>query len=404
MSGDHNAHQKSRSFLDAPAPAHAKLSASGSKKWLTCTPSARLEEQFPDEQSSFAAEGTFAHAVFENEMRLAARDITEFDHQENLAMFKRNEFWSEELRDHVQAAAEVARERMEYVRTLCADPVVLVEARLDFSPWVPEGFGTGDLVLVADGALEVLDYKHGKGVFVDARDNSQLRLYALGAYNELGHLYRIERVRMTVLQPRLDNYSSEELSLEELMSWALNEVVPAAQAAWLGEGEFVAGEHCSSGFCRARFQCAARAASNLRLAQEDFALTEPALLTQEQIAQVLVKGDQVSKWISDVQAFALEQAEKHGRQWPGFKLVEGRSNRKYSDADAVALRLVSAGVPEAAIYERSLLGITALEKVVGKKKFAELAGDLVVKPQGKPTLVPEADKRPLLNSAAADFS
>lgn len=380
--------------------AHAKLSASGSKKWLTCTPSAHLEDQFPDEGSEYASEGTFAHAVFEQEL------LNWLGRPVDPLLSALLHFDTPELRDHVAKALDVARERIELARERCKDPVILVEQRLDFSPWVPEGFGTGDLVIITDDLVEVLDYKHGKGVFIEAQDNSQMRLYGLGAYNELAHLYDIKRVRMTVLQPRLDNFGSEELTIEELLKWADDIVVPAAKLAWEGAGEFVPGEHCASGFCRARFQCAARAEANLELAKKDFALAKPELLTDEQIAQVLAKGDEVAKWISDVQSFALTQAEKHGRQWPGFKLVEGRSNRKYSSPDDIAQRLIENGIPEAVIYERSLLGITAMEKAIGKKKFAELLDDLVVKPAGKPTLVPESDKRPALSSvasAAADF-
>ena len=389
-----------------PERAHAKLSASGSKKWLVCTPSAHLEDQFPDDSSVYADEGTFAHSVFENEIRLAAGFIKPDDYESNLAVLKRNESWSLELQDYVQAAAGVAIERIADARQRCKDPVILVEQRLDFSHWVSEGFGTGDLVIITDGLVEVLDYKHGKGVFIEAKDNSQMRLYGLGAYNELAHLYDIQRVRMTVLQPRLENFGAEELAIDELLKWADEVVVPAAKLAWEGAGVFVPGEHCASGFCRARFTCAARADANLELARKDFAFVKPAELTSEQIAQVLTVGDQVAKWVSDVQSYALEQAEKHGKTFPGFKLVEGRSNRKYVDQDAVAQRLIENDVPEAVIYERSLLGITAMEKAIGKKKFAELLDDLIVKPAGKPTLVPEGDKRVAISSvasAAADF-
>ena len=389
-----------------PERAHAKLSASGSKKWLVCTPSAHLEDQFPDDSSVYADEGTFAHSVFENEIRLAAGFIKPDDYESNLAVLKRNEAWSQELQDYVQAAAGVAIERIADARQRCKDPVILVEQRLDFSHWVSEGFGTGDLVIITDGLVEVLDYKHGKGVFIEAKDNSQMRLYGLGAYNELAHLYDIQRVRMTVLQPRLENFGAEELAIDELLKWADEVVVPAAKLAWEGAGVFVPGEHCASGFCRARFTCAARADANLELARKDFAFVKPAELTSEQIAQVLTVGDQVAKWVSDVQSYALEQAEKHGKTFPGFKLVEGRSNRKYVDQDAVAQRLIENDVPEAVIYERSLLGITAMEKAIGKKKFAELLDDLIVKPAGKPTLVPEGDKRVAISSvasAAADF-
>lgn len=384
-----------------PIRAHAKLSASGSGKWLVCTPSASLEDQFPDEQSAFAAEGTFAHAVFEQELlsRLGRavdplpQDLIHFD--------------SADLRDHVQAAVDVALDRIREARSRCADPVILVEQRVDFSRWVPEGFGTGDLVIIADDLVEVMDLKYGKGYEVEAEGNSQMKLYALGAYAALDHLYDIRRVRMTILQPRLRNYASSELLIEDLLEWAETVVKPRAQLAWDGHGEYAAGDHCSSYFCRARATCAARAQHAMTLAKADFALTEPGLLTEEQICQVLARGDAVAKWIGDVQGYALDQAEKHGRAWPGYKLVEGRSNRKYADQDQVSQRLLQAGINEALIYERSLLGITAMEKALGKKKFTELLNDLVVKPSGKPTLVQDADKRPALSSvasAASDFS
>ena len=381
--------------------AHAKLSASGSGKWLTCTPSAHLEDQFPDEQSEFASEGTFAHEVFEHLMQ-AHLGL----HRSDLRPFKTHKFWSADLLDHVMAAVDVAKLAVAEARDRCADPVILVEQRLDFSPWVPAGFGTGDLVIITDDLVEVMDLKYGKGIPVDVEGNTQLQLYALGAYNELSHLYDIRRVRMTVLQPRLSNFGSAELLVEDLLDWAENIVKPRAALAWEGHGEFVAGDHCSSYFCRARFTCAARAGHAMELARSDFALVEPELLTDEQIRQVLERGDAVAKWVSDVQSFALKQAEQ-GRTWPGFKLVEGRSNRRYTDQDAVAQRLVDAGIEEALIYERSLLGITAMEKAIGKKKFVELLTDLVEKPSGKPALVPEGDKRAAISSvasAAADFS
>jgi hypothetical protein len=299
----------------------------------------------------------------------------------------------------------VAIEAIEDARRECKDPVILVEQPLDLSRWVTEGFGTGDLVIVTDKWVWVLDLKYGKGVPVNATGNTQLRLYGLGAYNELAHLYEIKVVRMTVLQPRLDNYDTCEMVADELLDWAEDVVVPRAQMAWAGKGEFVPGPHCSSCFCRARLQCAARAEQALELAKADFALTDPELLTNQQLFAVLAVGDQVSKWIGEVQAYALSRAER-GEQIPGFKVVEGRSNRKYADQDAVAQRLAEAGIPGEVIYERSLLGITAMEKAIGKKQFAELLDDLVVKPQGKPALVPVDDKRPAISSvasAAEDF-
>lgn len=388
-----------------PIRAHAKLSASGSKKWLTCTRSAALEEQFPDEQSQYAAEGTFAHEVFELMLQgyLLRVDGRDFDKQ--MAKLRKHQFWSQDLHDYVTEAAHVAVDAINEARERCKDPVILIEQRLDFSTHVPEGFGTGDLVIITDDLVEVMDLKYGKGVMVDVEGNTQMMLYGLGAYNELAHLYDIKRVRMTVLQPRLHNFGSCELLIEDLLDWAENYVKPRALLAWDGEGEFVAGDHCTDGFCRARFQCPARAEAALAVARSDFALKEPELLTQDQLLAVLEKADMAAKWLADVQAHALKQAEK-GHPIPGWKLVEGRSNRKYADADAVAQKLLSAGVDEAVIYERSLLGITAMEKAIGKKKFVELLSDLVTKPQGKPTLVREDDKRPALSSvasAAEDF-
>lgn len=381
--------------------AHAKLSASGSGKWLVCTPSAHLEDQFPDEQSEFASEGTFAHSVFEH--LLGARLGK---HLADLRPFKTDKYWSADLLDHVQSAVNAAWSQIEETRRECSDALVLLEQRLDFSHWVPQGFGTGDVVVVSDGLLSVADLKYGKGIPVIAQDNTQMMLYALGAYNQFAHLYEFDRVRMTVLQPRLDNWSSSELRVEDLLEWAETHVKPRAALAWEGSGDYVAGDHCSSYFCRARFTCAARASHAMTLAKADFALTDPALLTKDQVVQVLARGDLVAKWISDVQAYALQQAEA-GHEIPGYKLVEGRSNRKYTDPDAVAQRLLAAGIDEALIYERSLLGLTAMEKALGKTKFAELLGDLITKPPGKPTLAPVMDKRAAISSvasAAVDFS
>jgi len=387
--------------------AHAKLSASGSEKWMTCTPSANLEAQFPDEGSEFAREGTFAHAVFEQEM------LTYLGRPVDPLPQELMHFDSPELRDYVAEAVNYATRRIEEIKLDCKDPVIMVERKLDFSAWVPEGFGTGDLVIVADGIVEVMDLKYGKGIYVDPLSNSQLRLYGLGAINELSHLYDIFRVRMTVLQPRLHNFGSEELHAEVLLDWAENEVKPLAAMAWEGKGEFVAGEHCTSCFCKARYTCPARAAQAIAVAQQEFGAIEdaqpplPESLSMDRIAELLPKADMVIDWFNDLKAFALKQATEHNTMVSGYKLVEGRSNRKYSDQDAVAAKLVASGVPEEVIYERSLLGITAMEKAVGKKVFAEVLDGLIVKPEGKPTLVPVSDKRPALASAASaveDFS
>lgn len=393
--------------------AHAKLSASGSEKWMTCTPSAQLEDNYPDEGSTFASEGTFAHAVFELELRFYLGAIAGKAYKAERLNLKADKFFTQELQDYVYAAYSYAIGRIEDARARCKDPIILVEQRLDFSRWVPEGFGTGDLVIITDGIVEVLDLKYGKGIYVDATNNSQMRLYGLGAYNELAHLYDLEVVSMTVLQPRLDNWGNETMTAAALLEWADKEVVPKAKLAWAGEGDFVAGDHCTSCFCKARYTCKARSDQSLAVAQSEFGPIEdakpplPQSLSVERIAQLLPKADMVIDWFNDLKAYSLEQATKHGNVVPGFKLVEGRSNRKYSDQDAVAAKLRASGIPEEVMFERSLLGITAMEKAIGKKVFTEVLGDLVVKPEGKPTLVPESDKRPALPSAASaaeDFS
>jgi hypothetical protein len=359
-----------------------------------------MEEPFPDEQSVFSAEGTFAHAVFEQELNhFLGRPVDPLDPEEC------EKYDTKDLRDHVHSAVEAVIQRIQEAYAVCKDPKILIEQRLDFSAWVPEGFGTGDAVIITDDLIEVMDLKYGKGIVVDAVNNSQMRLYGLGAYNEMAHLYDIKRVRMTILQPRLNNYPVEEMPIDKLLDWARDEVKPKAKLAWAGEGDLVAGTHCSDCFCRARFQCPERAKVAYELAQQDFALKEPKLLTVQQLSEVLSKADMAIDWLNDVKAYALKQAER-GETVPGYKLVEGRSNRKYVDQDAVAERLISAGIDEALIYEKSLLGITAMEKVLGKKEFARLLEELVVKPVGKPTLVPEGDKRPALTAAAsadADF-
>jgi hypothetical protein len=385
--------------------AHAKLSASGSGKWLTCTRSARLEEQFPDESSEFAAEGTFGHSLFEHRLSVYLVRPTEVPFEDKIE--GHGKYWTQELSDSVDSAVEVAIEHIDQARKDCPDAIVLLEQRLDFSQWVPEGFGTGDLVIITDAYIKVLDLKMGKGIAVDAVGNSQFRLYMLGALHTYGHLYPVTRVQGIVLQPRLNNWSIESLEADELLNWAEQVVVPAAKAAWEGKGDFVAGEHCSSGFCRARFTCGARAEHNLEVARQDFALLEPELLSDDQMAKVLDKADDAIKWLNDVKAYALTQAATKGRVFAGYKLVEGRSNRVISNPDELAKRLIAAGTPESVLYERSMLGLTALEKAVGKKVLAEAGADLITKPAGKPALVPASDKREAINSTAsaiADFS
>lgn len=384
---------------------HALLSASGSHRWMACTPSARLELEFPDKPSEYADEGSFAHALAEIKLsRAVANTRKPSEFKKALAEIQKDPRYSTSMEEYIAQYVDLVAERFLEAKKSCPDTLVLLEQRLDFSQWVPNGFGTGDVVIIADGMLEVIDLKYGKGVPVSAEGNSQTRLYGLGAVATYEMLYDFSRIRMTIIQPRLDSISTEELTVEELITWAETELKPKAELAHAGEGEFCAGPHCQ--FCRAKYTCRARAEANLELARLDFA--KPEVLGDEEIAEVLGKADMLQAWASDIKTYALDQAEKHGKKWPGWKLVEGRSNRKYSDEILVGETLIKAGYEEKQIHkEPELLGITAMEKLLGKKKFGELLSNLVIKPAGKPVLVPESDKRPEINSlqsAVEDFS
>ncbi len=376
---------------------HAILSASGSEKWLNCPPSARLEEQITEEKSEYAAEGIFAHKLAELHLQNYLKLIKKAEYDKKLKQLKENEFYSQEMEDYIQIYIDIAIEKINEAKNRSKDAIVFLEQQLDFSPWVPEGFGTGDVVIISDGIVEVVDFKYGKGVPVSAEENTQMRLYGLGAVNLFNILYDIKTIRMTIVQPRLDSVSTESLSVKELLIWGDTTVKPKAKLAFKGEGEFQAGDHCR--FCRAKATCRARAEANLELARYDF--QDPALLSNDEIAEILFKADELKAWAADIQTYALEQAYKHGIKFNGWKLVEGRSNRKYTDEEEVAKILIEKGYNEDDIYKKSILNITAMEKLLGKKKFGELLDDLVIKPPGKPTLVPETDKRPELSSVAA---
>lgn len=380
------------------ARAHAILSASGSERWLTCTASAQLEQQFAEETSTYADEGTLAHSLGELHLRKFLGRVDEPVFKANLDKLVKHPLYAHEMIDHIETYVTVAAERISAARARSQDAQVLLEQRLDFSAWVPEGFGTGDCVIVADDILEVVDFKYGKGVPVSAVENTQMRLYALGALWVFGMLYNIETIRMTICQPRLDSVSTDEISADALYAWGEDYVKPRAEAAIAGKGEYAAGEHCR--FCRARYNCRARAEANLELARYEFA--KPPTLTVEDIAEILGKAEDLQKWAADIQEYALDQAENHGATFPGWKLVQGRSNRKYSDANAVAAALIAAGYSKELIFEKpTILGITAMEASIGKKAVTNLPEGLIIKPPGKPVLVPESDKRPALQSAAS---
>jgi hypothetical protein len=371
-----------------PPKGHALLSASSSERWLRCPPSARLCENYEDKGSDFAAEGTDAHALCEYKLRCAL-GMAAADPTENLVWF------TEEMDDCAAGYAAYVLEQVELAKQTCADPVVLVEQRVDFSRWVESGFGTSDTIIIADGIMTVCDYKHGRGILVDAHENPQMMCYGLGALELFDGIYDIDTVRMIIYQPRRDNVSVYTISKSDLLKWAGEVLKPTADLAFAGDGNFLCGEWC--GFCKAKHDCRARAEANLELARYEFKL--PPLLTDEDIEDILTKVDNLVAWAGDIKEYALQQAIS-GKEWAGWKLVEGRSNRKYTNETAVIDAVEGAGFDP---YERKVLGVTAMQKLLGKSRFDELLAALIEKPQGKPTLVPESDKRPVMNTAKSDF-
>lgn len=367
---------------------HAVLSASSSHRWLQCPPSALLCSKAGDTTSEFAIQGTDAHSLCEYKLKTALGKESA-DPTENLTYF------NEEMADCADMYVQYVMEQLAAVKETCKDPLVLVEQRLDFSRWVPQGFGTGDCVIVADGVLSVTDMKFGVGILVEAKRNPQLMCYALGALDLFDGIYDIKQVSMTIFQPRRENISTYIIPKEELLSWADDTLKPTAELAAQGKGEFKAGEHCR--FCNVKATCRKRAEYNLELARYDFAM--PSTLGDEEIEAILSKADALVSWASDVKEYALQQAVS-GKEWHDWKLVEGRSNRRYVNENAVAETVEKAGYDP---YEHKVLGITAMTKLLGKTKFEEMLSGFIEKPQGKPTLVPMSDKRPAIHTAANDF-
>lgn len=367
---------------------HALLSPSSAERWLTCTPSAVLESKFPDETSEFAEEGTLAHAICE---RLLNEDGID-DLTDNPA-------FTAEMLSHAKDYYEFVHGKFENLSTRQRlDAEVNVEVRLDISAFAPGCFGTSDAIIVAGNSLNVIDFKYGKSVKVDAVGNRQMMLYALGAIYMYQFMYDIDTVTMTIYQPRLENISEYTVSASDLMRWSEEYLRPRAIAASKGEGTFVAGSHCR--FCRAKAQCRALAEENMRIT--DTVKEDPGLLESREVAEILGKAKGIKNWLTAVEEYALNSA-LDGKRFPGFKLVEGRSVRKYKDEEKVISALTGAGWKTSDITTVKLKGITEMEKLLTKKTFNALLSDLVIKPQGKPALVGVADKRPEFNSAENDF-
>lgn len=365
---------------------HAILSASGAHRWLECTPAARLELEFKDQESTAAAQGTAAHNLCEHKLKKALhirskRPVSEFN--------------DDEMEEHSDAYVEYVLEQLEEVKKNCKDPLVLIEERLDFSCYVPEGFGTADTIIIGDKNLHIIDMKYGQGILVYAEDNPQMKLYALGALASYESLYDIEEVTMHIFQPRRENVSAWTISVDELKKWAENDLKVKAKMAFEGKGEYIPGDWCT--FCRAAVKCRARADEKLKLAQSEFKL--PPLLTDNEIEEILSKLSDLTRWANEIVAYATDAAVNHGKEWSGFKVVEGRSNRKYKDEDKVAEVAKANGYKD--IYRTSLITLTEMEKLMGKQKFKDILGDFIIKPPGKPTLVPLSDKRQALNVSSA---
>ena len=372
---------------------HAFLAASASERWLHCPPSAKLCAQEDDQGSEYARQGSDAHALCEH-LLLKALGRETSDPTEDLT------YYDAEMQEAAEAYAAFVMEQVAEAKTVCHDPLICVEQTVDFSKWVQHGFGTADALIVADDTLYITDMKYGVGCLVtadgeDGTGNSQLKCYALGAIDTFGDLYDINRIRLSIFQPRRENIDTFELTKTDLLQWADEILAPIAKLAYEGQGEFEAGNHCQ--FCRVKATCRKRAEYAMELAKYEFA--DAPTLDENEIAEILPQIDTLVSWAEDIKSYALNQALS-GVRYPGFKLVAGRSNRKYADEAAVARVVSEAGYDP---YDKKLVGITEMTKRLGKKRFEELLNGLLIKPEGKPVLVPATDTRPELNNAKNDF-
>lgn len=369
---------------------HALLSASGAHRWLECTPSAQLELQFPQSTSEYAEEGTAAHELCELTARYWLGEISEAEYENQRDELAKGKYYNAEMQECANDYAKFVAEKTAAARETCEDAFTALEVRVDFSKYVKDGFGTGDCIIVSDNVLEIIDFKYGKGVRVEAAGNPQMKLYALGAYLEYNTLFDIDSVRMTIFQPRLSGVqSSDEITVKELLEWAEKYVKPRAKLAYKGEGEFAPSEEVCK-FCRAKVQCKARADKNLKLFDE---APDVLLLTPEDAGKILEQAGDIQSWLADLESL-VSSTLLAGQPVEGWKMVEGRSNRRFTDELKVVAAMKAAGYDESLLYERKLITLTQMEKDFGKKAVAETLGELIVKPQGKPTLAPAKDKRP----------
>jgi hypothetical protein len=377
---------------------HALLSASGASRWLNCTPSARLEERFgKDKPSAYAEEGTLAHELSELKLRNHTGEMTDATYKKEVAKIMKNPLFSSDMLEQTDKYTSLVLEFFSATKDAHPDAVLLLEEKFDFSHVVEQGFGTGDACIIADDTLHIIDLKYGKGIEVSAFDNPQLKIYALGALRHYELHYNIDNVRLTIVQPRLDAVSSFEVSVNDLLLWAAKEVKPAAERAYKGEGELCVGSWCK--FCKVKAACRKYAEANLELAKHDF--KDPELLSDDELLQVFAKQPMLQDWVASVAEHLLSEALR-GKKWQGFKLVEGRSQRKWSNETAVVEALLRQGLSADKFTETTTLTVAKMEKAIPKEALKSIQ-DFILKPPGAPTLVPASDKRPEFNSASEDF-
>lgn len=366
--------------------AHALLSASGAHRWMNCTPSAVLESEFPDTTSEAAKEGTLAHEMAEAKLQhlFNTQSYRKATLTRTLNKIKKNELYQPEMDGYTDDyVAYIRKAAMEFEKT----PYIAIEKRLDLTAYIPDGFGTADCVMIGERTLHIIDLKYGKGVPVSAEDNPQLLIYALGALEAYKMLFAIDTVKISIVQPRIDNTNSSAYSVSLLRDWG-EDVKELANIAIKGEGDYAPGDWCR--FCRARQQCRARADKNIELAFD--VGKKPPLITNDEVGEYLRKGEDVAKWLTELQDYALTECLA-GRDVDGYKAVEGRGSRAWIDMDAAFEAIIEEGTDEAMLYERKPLTLAQVEKLMGKAHFADVAGEYVVKSPGKPTLVPSTDKR-----------
>lgn len=374
---------------------HALLAPSSAHRWLTCPPSARLEKQFPDVETTAAAEGTFAHKYAETTLQHFYKrgDV-------NNEPLKENKFYNGDLEENVSTYTNTVIEKFNLAKSKDKGAALYLEKEFDLSEFVPASYGRADAVIICDDSIEIIDLKYGAGIAVRAKDNPQLRLYALGVYSELSFLYDdIKQVTVTIIQPRNGGISSDTLTVDELLEWG-EKIKPIAQMAYVGDGDFKAGDHCK--FCKAANRCKALAEYQMKAVKTDF--DDPDLLTDGELIEILSAADDTIKWLNSIKTYMLDKALNDGKSWEGFKLVAGRSVRKIVDAEKAAEILKDNGGTDEQIWKpKELLGITALEKNFGKKKLAEMLKTVIDKPAGAPTLVPVTDPREELHNVQNDF-